>query len=49
MGVGAEDAQDGSDIGELEIDGDIKLGVVLPPDAMNAFASCFAHALGATI
>ncbi|KAG2642046.1 malonyl-coenzyme:anthocyanin 5-O-glucoside-6'''-O-malonyltransferase-like [Panicum virgatum] len=29
-----------------EGDGDIELGVVLPTDAMNAFASCFADALG---
>lgn len=32
-----------------EGDGGIELGVVLPPDAMDAFASCFAHALGATV
>ena len=29
-----------------EGDGDIELGVVLPTDAMDAFASCFADALG---
>ena len=32
-----------------EGDGGIELGVVLPPDAMDAFASCFAHAVGANV
>jgi hypothetical protein len=32
-----------------EGDGGIELGVVLPPDAMDAFASCFAHAVGVTV
>ncbi|KAJ1257280.1 hypothetical protein BS78_K123900 [Paspalum vaginatum] len=32
-----------------EGDGGMELGVVLPPDAMDAFASCFAHALGTAI
>lgn len=32
-----------------EGDGGIELGVVLPPDAMDAFASCFADALGDTV